>query len=180
MQNKGTLVACDQDSARIRRLTENLQRLDVTIACPLQSDWTDAEAVASAMEFGPFDRILLDAPCSNTGVMRRRVDVRWRLTPRISFACQKSKSPSARGDHAMLKARRNLVYSTCSIEPEENEEVVARIRKNFPRPETTASRNPSSLFGITSTGRSPRNCSKPGARSAFASATGDGIINSYA
>ena len=132
MQNKGTLVACDQDSARIRRLTENLQRLDVSIALPLRSDWTDAEAVVSAMEFGPFDRILLDAPCSNTGVMRRRVDVRWRLTPADFSHMQKLQIAIAMAITPMLKAGGILVYSTCSLESEENEEVVARLQKHFP------------------------------------------------
>jgi 16S rRNA (cytosine967-C5)-methyltransferase len=132
MQNKGILVACDQDSARIRRLTENLQRLGVSIARPVQRTWADAKAVASAMEFGTFDRILLDAPCSNTGVMRRRVDVRWRLTPADFSHMQKLQIAIALAITPMLKAGGILVYSTCSLESEENEEVVTRLQKHFP------------------------------------------------
>jgi 16S rRNA (cytosine967-C5)-methyltransferase len=132
MQNRGTLVACDRDSARIRRLSENLQRLGVSIAHPLQRNWTDAEAVAPMTEFGPFDRILLDAPCSNTGVMRRRVDVRWRLTPADFGHMQKQQIAIATAVVPLLKAGGSLVYSTCSLESEENEEVVARLLKNFP------------------------------------------------
>ena len=108
---------------------------------------------------GPFDRILLDAPCSNTGVMRRRVDVRWRLTPADFVTCRNCKSP-LRGDHAMLKAGGVLVYSTCSLESEENEEVVARLQKHFPGPELLEKKSVLP-FRDHSTGRSPRNCSKP-------------------
>jgi 16S rRNA (cytosine967-C5)-methyltransferase len=132
MQNRGNIVACDRDSARIRRLSENLQRLGVSIAHPLQRNWTDAEAVASVTEFGPFDRILLDAPCSNTGVMRRRVDVRWRLTPADFSHMQKQQIAIAAAVVPLLKAGGILVYSTCSLESEENEEAVARLQKNFP------------------------------------------------
>jgi len=131
MRNRGTLVACDRDSARIRRLSENLQRLGVSIAHPLQHDWTDAKAGA-VREFGPFDRILLDAPCSNTGVMRRRVDVRWRLRPADFFQMQKQQITIATAVMPLLKPGGILVYSTCSLESEENEEAVARLQKNFP------------------------------------------------
>ena len=132
MQNRGTLVACDRDPARIQRLSENLERLGVSIAHLLQQNWTDGKPVATLTEFGPFDRILLDAPCSNTGVMRRRVDVRWRLTPADFSRMQKQQIAIATAVMPLLKAGGILVYSTCSLESEENEEAVARLQKNFP------------------------------------------------
>jgi 16S rRNA (cytosine967-C5)-methyltransferase len=132
MQNRGTLVACDRDPARLQRLSENLQRLGVSIAHPLQHNWTDANPVATLTEFGLFDRILLDAPCSNTGVMRRRVDVRWRLTPADFSHMQKQQIAIATAVVPLLKAGGSLVYSTCSLESEENEEIVGCLQKNFP------------------------------------------------
>ncbi|MEP6685326.1 MAG: 16S rRNA (cytosine(967)-C(5))-methyltransferase RsmB [Verrucomicrobiota bacterium] len=129
MQNRGTLVACDRDSARIQRLSENLGRLDVSITHPVPCNWTE---VASVMEFGPFDRILLDAPCSNTGVMRRRVDVRWRVTPADFNHMQNRQIAIATAVMPLLKAGGILVYSTCSLESEENEEAVARLLEEFP------------------------------------------------
>jgi 16S rRNA (cytosine967-C5)-methyltransferase len=132
MQNRGTLVACDRDPARIRRLNGNLQHLGVSIVHTLECNWTDPSTVASVTEFAPFDRILLDAPCSNTGVMRRRVDARWRLTPADFSHMQKQQMAIAMAVIPLLKAGGILVYSTCSLESEENEEVVAGLRRNFP------------------------------------------------
>ncbi|HCE04917.1 MAG TPA: hypothetical protein DEQ62_01140, partial [Verrucomicrobiales bacterium] len=74
---------------------------------------------------GPFDRILIDAPCSNTGVMRRRVDVRWRLNARELPALARAQLDLLKRAAPLLKRGGVLVYSTCSIEPEENEEVIA-------------------------------------------------------
>jgi 16S rRNA (cytosine967-C5)-methyltransferase len=82
MKNRGELIACDRDAARIRTLQDNLERLGVTIAQFIEHDWTSGPPPAEISASGHFDRILVDAPCSNTGVMRRRVDVRWRLKPK--------------------------------------------------------------------------------------------------
>jgi 16S rRNA (cytosine967-C5)-methyltransferase len=79
-----------------------------------------------------FDRILVDAPCSNTGVMRRRVDVRARLAPLDFPRMQKVQLSILRAVLPLLKPRGALVYSTCSLEREENEDVVARILGEFP------------------------------------------------
>jgi 16S rRNA (cytosine967-C5)-methyltransferase len=74
-----------------------------------------------------FDRVLVDVPCSNTGVMRRRVDLRWRIQPEeIQRLCNlqlnllKQAAPRVKSDGV-------LVYSTCSLEPEENQEVVKQF-----------------------------------------------------
>ena len=80
-----------------------------------------------------FDRILLDAPCSNTGVMRRRVDVRWRLHPDDFARMQERQLAIARNVTRLLKPGGVLVYSTCSLEPEENEEVVAQLSERVSR-----------------------------------------------
>lgn len=74
-----------------------------------------------------FDRVLVDAPCSNTGVMRRRVDLRWRICPeeiqRLCAAQLVLLSQAA----VRLKPGGILVYSTCSLESEENREVVQQF-----------------------------------------------------
>mgnify|MGYP003693750619 CR=1 FL=1 len=82
MQNQGILVAADQDESRLRRLRDNFVRLGITNARTLGCDWSRRKSIrAAALGVHSFDKILLDAPCTNTGVMRRRVDVRWRLRP---------------------------------------------------------------------------------------------------
>ena len=79
-----------------------------------------------------FDRILVDAPCSNTGVIRRRVDVRWRLTEEDFVRMPAQQLALLRRTSTMLKKGGTLVYSTCSLEPEENENVVAEILRQVP------------------------------------------------
>src|SRR5437879_7561099 len=79
MENLGIIVVCDRDPQRTDTLKENMARLGVGIAQILQHDWTGKRVPPEIRAGAPFDRILIDAPCSNTGVMRRRVDVKWRL-----------------------------------------------------------------------------------------------------
>src|SRR4029077_8952734 len=81
MENRGTIVACDRDPDRLQILKENMARLGVGIVCIFNRDWTRGHLPTEILSMAPFHRILLDAPCSNTGVMRRRVDARWRLQP---------------------------------------------------------------------------------------------------
>jgi 16S rRNA (cytosine967-C5)-methyltransferase len=128
MKNEGFILACDRDQGRIRTLQDNLERLGVGIARCAQHDWASASPSA---DDGAFDRILIDAPCSNTGVMRRRVDVRWRLTAKDFLRMQEEQLRILRATIPLLKPGGVFVYSTCSMEPEENEEVVRRITREF-------------------------------------------------
>jgi 16S rRNA (cytosine967-C5)-methyltransferase len=79
-----------------------------------------------------FDRILLDAPCSNTGVIRRRVDVRWRLKREDFARMPKMQMGLLKNLAERLKPGGTLVYSTCSMEPEENDEIVRRVERESP------------------------------------------------
>lgn len=124
------LVCSDSNEKRLPRLRQNLQRLhfgDVEVFC---HDWTKP---APEKWQGHFDAILLDVPCSNTGVFRRRVDVRWRLQAsgitdltRIQRAILKNALPC-------LNPGGRLVYSTCSIESEENEDLVKAFVEDHPQ-----------------------------------------------
>jgi 16S rRNA (cytosine967-C5)-methyltransferase len=128
MKNKGMIVACDRDSSRVQTLQANLDRLGVEIAQLHRHDWIDGIPFPEA----GFDRILIDAPCSNTGVMRRRVDVRWRLRPEDFSRMPDQQIRIARAVIPLLRPGGILVYSTCSIEPEENQHVVAGIVRELP------------------------------------------------
>jgi 16S rRNA (cytosine967-C5)-methyltransferase len=131
MQNRGLIVACDRDPRRIDVLQENIARLDVGIVRTACCDWVRDGVSSEIMSLGPFDRILLDAPCTNTGAMRRRVDVRWRLRPDDFTRMHKQQISILRVIAPLLKRGGILVYSTCSLEPEENEEVVQETLANL-------------------------------------------------
>lgn len=124
MENRGLLVACDREPKRISVLNENVGRLGIEIVRSFCCDWEQHRIPEEIRSVAPFDRILIDAPCSNTGVMRRRVDVRWRLQPSDFDYMQKRQLEIIRAVSPLLKPSGTLIYSTCSLEPEENEDVV--------------------------------------------------------
>jgi 16S rRNA (cytosine967-C5)-methyltransferase len=128
MKNDGIILACDRDQSRVETLRDNLERLGAKIARTIRQDWTQQILDNEA----PFDRILIDAPCSNTGVMRRRVDVRWRLTSDDFARMAAEQLRIVRAAVPLLKPGGIFVYSTCSLEPEENKEVVEQTLEEFP------------------------------------------------
>ncbi len=132
MKNRGAIVACDRDPERLRVLESNITRLGIQIICTFRLDWTQGRIPKEITSIGPFDRILVDAPCTNTGVMRRRVDVRWRLRPKDFLRMPKQQFEIARAAIRLLKPGGVFVYSTCSLEPEENEELIGRLLNEFP------------------------------------------------
>jgi 16S rRNA (cytosine967-C5)-methyltransferase len=115
MDNHGRLVAHDAFADRLKLIQENCTRLGVTCA-----------EITSTFNFQPatFDRVLVDAPCSNTGVMRRRVDLRWLIQPHKIERLRATQLDLLQQAATVLKPDGILVYSTCSLEPEENSEVV--------------------------------------------------------
>jgi len=132
MKNRGTLVACDRDPGRLQTLKENMARLGVEIVHIFEHDWTRGHVPAEIASMAPFDRILLDAPCSNTGVMRRRVDVRWRLQPGDFSRLQQRQLKMLHALIPLLGRHGTLIYSTCSLEPEENEHVARLLLNGLP------------------------------------------------
>jgi 16S rRNA (cytosine967-C5)-methyltransferase len=127
MKNRGTIVACDRELERLQIVKENMVRLGIEIVHTFDHDWTRGCVPPGIASMAPFHRILIDAPCSNTGVMRRRVDVRWRLQPAGFARMQQRQLEMLRALIPLLAANGILVYSTCSLEPEENEQVVRKI-----------------------------------------------------
>lgn len=130
MQNQGRLIASDLYDSRLDRLRENLARLGAEIAEVVQQD---ALSPDGPLQPGAFDRVLLDAPCSNTGVLRRRVDVRWRLTEEDFIRLPVTQLAMLRRAVELVKPGGVVVYSTCSLEREENEEVVSQALATNPR-----------------------------------------------
>ncbi len=129
MRNQGRIVACDLYASRVARLRENVARLGASIVKTLQHDCMQA---GPPLEPASFDRILVDAPCSNTGVLRRRVDVRWRLTDEDFLRMPAQQLALLKRTATLLKPGGALVYSTCSLEAEENEQVVEQALAAVP------------------------------------------------
>ena len=132
MENRGHIVACDREAKRIQTLKENITRLGIGIVRELRHDWTHDRIPKEIRSIAPFDRALVDTPCTNTGVMRRRIDVRWRLRPIDFMRMKKQQLEIVRTVSCLLKPGGTLVYSTCSVEPEENGQVVQQLLAEFP------------------------------------------------
>ena len=115
------LLATDLHEHRLARLHENLMRAggrDVAVA---QHDWSQA---CPAEWRGQFDGVLLDVPCSNTGVLRRRVDARWRLRESEIERLSSLQGQILRAAADVVRPGGRLVYSTCSIERVEDRDAV--------------------------------------------------------
>jgi len=118
MNNTGRVITHDVSSERLKLIEENCQRLGVT--CVQTVSTLDSQP-------STFDKILVDAPCSNTGVLRRRVDLRWRIRPEEIERLSSTQLDLLRRAAATLKSGGTLVYSTCSLESEENIGVVKQF-----------------------------------------------------
>ena len=129
MHNSGQVIACDVDERRLKTVGELATRLGLSIVKTHLLHPARGEDVPA----GRFDGVLVDVPCSNTGVLGRRPEVRWRLRPEEDFphlvglqtrllrlACER------------VKPGGTVVYSTCSIEPEENGAVVRAVLGALP------------------------------------------------
>ncbi|MCX8510954.1 MAG: 16S rRNA (cytosine(967)-C(5))-methyltransferase RsmB [Chthoniobacteraceae bacterium] len=132
MKGVGEVLACDLYESRVSRLKENVHRLGATNVRVHQLDFLLPPESGSPLQEASFDRVLLDVPCSNTGVIRRRVDVRWRLTEEDFIRMPVQQLALVRRAVPLLKAGGVLVYSTCSLEPEENTQVVENVLREFP------------------------------------------------
>lgn len=132
MGGKGVVIACDLYESRVSRLRDNVGRLGASSVRVHLIDFLMPPEPDSPLIDRPFDRILLDVPCSNTGVIRRRVDVRWRLTEEDFVRMPVQQLAIVRRAVPLLKSGGKLVYSTCSLEAEENSEVVSAVQREFP------------------------------------------------
>jgi 16S rRNA (cytosine967-C5)-methyltransferase len=117
MRNEGHLIAHDTSDDRLKLIEENCSRLGVSCAETISNSKFKTQN-------SKFDKILIDAPCSNTGVMRRRVDLRWRIRTEEIDRLRATQLDLLRQAAPRLKPGGTLVYSTCSLEPEENQDVV--------------------------------------------------------
>jgi 16S rRNA (cytosine967-C5)-methyltransferase len=123
MNNEGRIVAHDNVPDRLKLVKENISRLG--LKCIETTSTLDPRP-------STFDRILVDAPCTNTGVLRRRVDLRWRIQPTELDRLRATQQELLEKAAKQLKPGGTLVYSTCSLEPEENTELVKQFLATQP------------------------------------------------
>ena len=130
MNNSGTVYSIDDHPHKINLIAENAARLGISVIAP---------QLADARQFGPpdtatIDAILVDAPCSGTGVLRRRVDARYRRQPEDSAELIRLQREIL--DHAAELVKPGpggrIVYSTCTLEPEENQEQIRWFCEKHP------------------------------------------------
>jgi 16S rRNA (cytosine967-C5)-methyltransferase len=124
----GLVVAVDRHARRLSRLTQNVTRLRVRNVVALACDMSRRSPFLRT-----FDEILVDAPCSGTGTLRRHPEIRWRLTPE-ALPVLRARQLQILGNAAeLVRPGGRLVYSVCSIEPEEGEEVIAAFLAERPQ-----------------------------------------------
>jgi 16S rRNA (cytosine967-C5)-methyltransferase len=113
-----TVTAVDRAEARLGRLRENLDRLGLAA--------TIIAADAEAWQAGPFDAVLVDAPCTATGTIRRHPDIPWRKAPADLAALSALQGRLLHNAIALTRPGGTIVFCTCSLEPEEGEAIIAK------------------------------------------------------
>lgn len=125
MHNIGTVVAIDQTSEKTALIAENANRLGISVIKTLEAD-------ASTVTLPLADAVLVDAPCSGLGVLRHKPDVRWRKQLHEIQSLATVQREILANSVKLVKPGGKLVYSTCTTEPEENQEQIAWFLKQFP------------------------------------------------
>ncbi len=128
MENKGRIIATDLRAKKLEELRRRARRAGVTNIFPADLKRMDE---TRDMRRG-VDRILVDAPCSGTGTLRRNPDAKWKITEEGLLRHASDQKKIAESVLGRLKPGGRFFYITCSLEPEENEEVMAAILKGHP------------------------------------------------
>jgi len=120
MANEGEIVAVDDAAWKLESLGENAKRQSVSIISTVARDVLEL----TAHETGTFDRVLLDAPCSGFGALRRKPDIKWRRHPKDPYRFSRMQKQLLQRASTFVKEGGVLVYATCTVFREENEVVV--------------------------------------------------------
>lgn len=121
MNNRGGISAVDFQPDKLRLLAAEAGRLGTMI---VETHPGNANGTPDTFR-GAFDRVLLDAPCSGLGTLRRNPEIRWRIAPADLEKCAQNQRRLLRSAALCVKSGGRLIYTTCTITPEENEDVVA-------------------------------------------------------
>jgi 16S rRNA (cytosine967-C5)-methyltransferase len=126
IHNKGLIIATDKDNARLAKLEENIQRLGITSVriIDYETFLKDLSAKADSSYQSSGDAVLLDVPCSNSGVLARRPEVRLRITLKKINELAQTQKQLLNLAASLVKSGGRICYSTCSILQQENNDVV--------------------------------------------------------
>lgn len=125
MDNEGSILAVDISADRISKIAENVTAYGADNVKVQRAD-------ATKDTFKPADAVLIDAPCSGTGVMAKRADLRWRRTRQQLEEYAEQQTALLDAAAKMVREGGRMVYSTCSLEPEENQHQVKQFLDNHP------------------------------------------------
>jgi 16S rRNA (cytosine967-C5)-methyltransferase len=129
LRNEGAVLAFDTDTGRLQLVRENAKRLG---ASAVRTELLDGRE-AARRHAGAADRVLVDAPCSSLGILRRRPDLRWNKQGRdVASTFPALQAELLRGAAVCAKPGGVIVYATCTMEPEENEAVAESFLKEAP------------------------------------------------
>jgi 16S rRNA (cytosine967-C5)-methyltransferase len=130
MENRGEIIALELHGFKVKRIEENCRRLGITIVRAVEGD------VSQSLPFPPgesFDRILLDAPCTGLGILHRNPEAKWRRKPEDIARLSRTQMALLDNVSSWLKSGGSLVYSTCTMTPEENDGVVSTFLETHPK-----------------------------------------------
>ncbi|MCK0131425.1 methyltransferase domain-containing protein [Flavobacteriaceae bacterium F08102] len=128
MENKGLIISLDIYERKLKELKRRAKRNG---AHNIETRTIDSTKVIKKL-YGQADRVLIDAPCSGLGVLRRNPDAKWKLQPTFIEEITKVQAEILETYAKMIKPDGKLVYATCSILPQENEQQVEKFLKNHP------------------------------------------------
>jgi 16S rRNA (cytosine967-C5)-methyltransferase len=120
MQNQGEILAMDLSKSKLKLIQESAQRLGISIISTRSADLLNS----AAFPRDAFDKLLLDAPCSGLGVIRRNPEAKWRLTKEDITRLAATQKSMLKTAFRMLKPGGSMIYSTCSTTAEENEVII--------------------------------------------------------
>ena len=129
MNNEGTVIANDVHPHKRKLIEEQAQRLGLT---SVKAVTGDALELASQFDADSFDLVLLDAPCSGFGVIRRKPEIKWTKKVEDVTAIAELQSRLIKEAAKLVKPGGTLVYSTCTIERQENEDQIAAFLSDHP------------------------------------------------
>ena len=132
MKNTGKVYALDRLAKRLKKVDQNTARLGITNVQTVEIDAREFAELPEGSANFKCDRVLLDVPCSGLGTLHRHADARWRQTPDEPYKLAKTQAEILDRATQWVKPEGVIVYSTCTLHPAENEEVITQFLENHP------------------------------------------------